>query len=60
MPLDFEDQTKMRDASEAQDGELDELDEKETDFGAELLAEGEVIEEEPIEHESAGTSSSVQ
>jgi len=60
MPLDFEDQTKMRDASEAQDGELDELDEKETDFGAELLAEGEATEEEPTEHESAGTSSSVQ
>ena len=56
MPLDFEDQTKMRDVSEAQDGELDELDEKETDFGA----EGEATEEEPIEHESVGTSSSVQ
>jgi RNA polymerase primary sigma factor len=63
MALDFEDETKMkdvRDITETPNVEEDQLDEKETAFGTELLAD-EGVEEEPAEREeTSGGSSSVQ
>jgi RNA polymerase primary sigma factor len=63
MALDFEDETKMkdvRDMTEMSDVEEDQVGEKETDFGTELLAD-EGVEEEPAEREeTSGGSSSVQ
>src|SRR5919109_4153074 len=60
MALDFMDDRKIKDAG-AQDVELDEVDEKETDFGTELLVEEESAEEEVSEGaETSSGNSSVQ
>jgi RNA polymerase primary sigma factor len=61
MALDFENDPKIKEGSVAQDPDLDELEEKETDIEAELLSENEATDEEPAEpEETSGTSSSVQ
>lgn len=63
MALDFEHETKMKevkDITETPDVEEDQFDEKEPEFGAELVADV-VSDEEPSEREeSTGGSSSVQ
>jgi RNA polymerase primary sigma factor len=61
MTLDFENETKIKQGTEAQDLDVDEFDEKEPELAAELLSEEETTEEEPAEREeSSGISSSVQ